>query len=102
MININANLTTDEGFEVTSAWAFIDVFLLADNWANVRYYKSKSDYQAGKNPLNVNSLPSRVSTEITNESFWGTTLATDIHNSVIAAVEEVTGADTCSIDKTAL
>jgi len=102
MININANLTTDEGFEVTSAWAFIDIYLLADNWANVRYYKSKDAYQAGMNPLNVNSLPSRVSTDLTNESFWGSTLATDIHNSVIAKIEEVTGEGTCSIDNTSL
>ena len=101
-ININATLTTDEGFEVTNPWAYVDIYLIGDNWANVRYYKSKSDYQQGFQPLNINSLPSRVSTDIDNSKFWGTQLADDCTNSVIAVIEQTTGAGTCTIDKTPL
>ena len=79
-ININATLTTDEGFEVTNPWAYVDIYLIGDNWANVRYYKSKSDYQQGFQPLNINTLPSRVSTDIDNSKFWGTQLADDCGN----------------------
>ena len=101
-INITATLTTDEGFEVTNPWAYVDLFLLADNWANVRYYKSKTDYQAGVQPLNVAALPSRVSTEIDNAIFWGTDLAGIATTQVCVAIEAIIGTGTCTIDKTPL
>ena len=99
-ININATLTTDEGFEIDSAWGYINQYFTNDNWANVSYYRSKTSYQNGDASLNIDSLPSRVSTEITNSDFWGTSLAETFTNKCIDAIEEVTGDGTCSIDKT--
>ena len=99
-ININASLTTDEGFTVTSAWGYVNQYFTGDNWANVSYYRSKTSYQNGDASLNIDSLPSRVSTEITNSDFWGTSLAETFTNKCIDAIEEVTGDGTCSIDKT--
>jgi hypothetical protein len=100
-LNINATITTDEGFEVTNAYGYLNIYILApeSNWANISYFKSKADYEANKQPLNVSSLPSNVQTELTAAEFWGDALATTVHNKCIAKVEEVTGADTCTIDQ---
>lgn len=99
-LNINATITTDEGFEVTSAFGYLNIYILApdSNWTNVSYYKSKADWEANKQPLNVSILPSNVQTELTNTEFWGSTLATTIHEKAIEKIEEVTGADTVTID----
>lgn len=99
-ININATLTTDEGFEIDSAWGFVNQYFTNDNWANVSYYRSKDSFDSGQDPINVSSLPSRVATEISNDEFWSTTLAETFTNKCIDAIEEVTGDGTCSIDKT--
>jgi len=66
-LNINATITTDEGFEVTNAFGYLNIYILApeSNWANISYFKSKADYEANKQPLNVSSLPSNVQTELT-------------------------------------
>lgn len=100
-IQINTTISTDEGFEVTNPWAWVDQFLLNGNWANIQYYKSKTDFQQGKTPLNISSLPSQVQTDITGAEFWGTELAETFHNKCISAIEAVTGPDTCTIDKSA-
>lgn len=99
-IIINATITTDEGFEVTNAWGWIDQYMTNINWANLRYYKSKADFQSGKQPLSVSTLPNNVPTELTNDDFWSANLAEDFHNRCISAIEAVTGANTCTIDKT--
>lgn len=98
-LNINTTITTDEGFEVSNAFAYLNIYILApeSNWVNVSYFKSKSDWETAKAPLNVNTLPSNVQTELTAEEFWGTALATTIHNKAIEKIEEVTGADTVTI-----
>jgi len=62
----------------------------------LRYYKSEADYEAGMAPLNT-SLPSRVSTDLTQEEFWGTALAMTIHDKCKAAIEEITGAGTVEV-----
>jgi len=100
-LNINATITTDEGFEVNNAFGYLNIYILApdSNWTNVSYYKSKTDWEANKQPLNVSSLPSNVQTELTNTEFWGDALATTIHEKAITEIEKVTGADTCTIDK---
>ena len=99
-ININATLTTDEGFEIDSAWGYVNQYFTKDNWANVSYYRNKSSYENGDSALNIDSLPSRVSTEITNAEFWGASLAETFTNKCIEAIEVVTGAGTCTVDKT--
>ena len=96
MLKINTTITTQEGFEVQGALGYLDIYILADNWVNLRYYKSAADYEAGMAPLNT-SLPSRVSTNLTQEEFWGTALAMTIHNKCKAAIEEMTGADTVEV-----
>ena len=98
-IQINTTISTDEGFEVTNPWAWVDQFLLNGNWANLQYYKSKADFQQGKQALNVSTLPGNVSTDLTNAEFWGNNLAETFHEKCIAAIEKVTGPDTCTIDK---
>ena len=99
-ISVNATVTTEEGFEVTNLYGWVDTYVLQSNWANMSYYKSKQDFIGGKSPLNVASLPSRVATNIDNTAYWGTTFNESIHDTCIAAIEEVTGADTCTIDMT--
>lgn len=96
-IKISKELTTQEGFTVTECFGFLSIYLLNDAWTNVSYFKSEADYLAGKQPLNIEELPSRVGLELTAAEFWGTTLASDMHATVKTAVEEVTGADTVTI-----
>lgn len=96
MLKINTPITTLEGFEVNNVLAYLDIYILADNWVNIRYYKSEEDYAAGKSPLNV-ELPSRVSTDLTAEEFWGTTLGNTIHAKCKTVIEESTGENTVEI-----
>jgi hypothetical protein len=42
-IQISATITTNEGFVVDSAFAFLNIYLLNDNWVNISYYKSEND-----------------------------------------------------------
>ena len=99
-IQINATLTTNEGFEVQNPYCWVDQYLISSNWANLQYYKSKADFQAGFQPLNITSLPARVSTDLTNAEFWGNNLAEVFTQRCIDEIEAVTGANTCTIDKT--
>ena len=98
-LSINTTITTDEGFEVSNAIGYLNIYILApgSNWVNLNYYKSEADWQAGKSPLNVNMIPNQVQTELTTEEFWGDSLATLIHNKCLSKIEEVTGAGTVSI-----
>lgn len=98
-IKINTTVTTDEGFEVSTAIGYLNIFILApnSNWVNLSYFKSEQDWLEGKAPLNVNSLPNNVQTELTSEEFWGTNLALLIHEKCKAKVEEATGENTVSI-----
>lgn len=98
-LKINTTVTTDEGFEVTNAIGYLNIFILApgSNWVNLNYYKSEADWQAGKAPLNVNMLPNQVQTELTKEEFWGQDLATTIHDKCIVKIEETTGQGTVEI-----
>ena len=98
-LSINTTITTDEGFEVSNAIGYLNIYILApgSNWVNLNYYKSEADWQAGKAPLNVNTIPNQVQTELTKEEFWGESLAILIHNKCIVKIEEVTGTGTVSI-----
>ena len=98
-LQINTTLTTDEGFEVTGALGYLNIYILApgSNWVNLSYFKSEADWLAGKAPLNLNELPSNIQTELTNEEFWGSGLATLIHSKCLAKIEEVTGEGTVEI-----
>jgi len=91
-IKINTPITTDEGFTVDNAFGYLNIYILApnSNWVNLNYYKSEEDFAAGKSPLNINSIPCVVQTELTTEEFWGAT-TTIIHNKCIAAIEAVVG-----------
>ena len=99
-LNINTTITTDEGFEVSNAFAYLNIYILApeSNWVNVSYFKSKTYWETGKAPLNVNTLPSNVQTELTAEEFWGDALANLIHQKCLLKIEEVTGQGTVTID----
>ena len=98
-LSINTTITTDEGFEVSNAIGYLNIYILApgSNWVNLNYYKSEADWQAGKAPLNVNTIPNQVQTELTKEEFWGTNLTTTIHNKCLTKIEEVTGEGTVTI-----
>ena len=98
-LNINTTVTTDEGFEVSNAFGYLNIFILApeSNWVNISYFKSEQDWKDGKQPLNVSELPSQVQTELTSEEFWGDSLATLIHNKCKSKIEEVTGTSTISV-----
>ena len=98
-LQINTTITTDEGFEVSNAFGYLNIYILApnSNWVNLNYFKSEQDWVDGKSPLNVNSLPNQVQTELTGSEFWGTNLALLIHEKCKAKVEEATGENTVSI-----
>ena len=97
-LSINTTITTNEGFEVSNAFCYLNIFILApqSNWCNLMYFKSEQDWVDGKNQLNTN-LPTQVQTELTSEEFWGDGLAMVIHNKCKSAIEEVTGAGTVTI-----
>jgi len=98
-LSINTTITTDEGFEVSNAFGYLNIFILApqSNWVNLSYFKSEADWVSGKAPLNVSTLPNQVQTELTSEEFWSTTLATTIHEKCQTAIEAITGAGTVTI-----
>ena len=98
-LKINTTVTTDEGFEVSNAFGYLNIFILApeSNWVNISYFKSEQDWKDGKQPLNVSELPSQVQTELTSEEFWGNALATLIHDKCKSKIEEVTGDNTTTI-----
>jgi len=98
-LNINTTITTDEGFEVSNAFAYLNIYILApnSNWANISYYKSKLDWETGKAPINVNTLPNNVQTELTTTEFWGE-VALTIHEKCLVQIEQITGPNTVTID----
>lgn len=98
-LQINTTITTDEGFEVSNAFGYLNIFILApnSNWVNLSYFKSEQDWIDGKAPLNVNSLPNQVQTELTTSEFWGDNLALLIHEKCKAKIEETTGENTVTI-----
>lgn len=98
-LQINTTITTDEGFEVSNAFGYLNIFILApnSNWVNLSYFKSEQDWIEGKSPLNVNSLPNQVQTELTTSEFWGDNLALLIHEKCKAKIEETTGENSVTI-----
>jgi hypothetical protein len=98
-LQINTTVTTDEGFEVSNAFAYLNIYILApqSNWVNINYYKSESDWIAGKAPLNINTLPNQVQTELNSTEFWGSNLALLIHEKCQASIEAITGPNTVEI-----
>jgi len=98
-LQINTTITTDEGFEVSNAFGYLNIYILApnSNWVNLNYFKSEQDWVDGKSPLNVNSLPNQVQTELTGSEFWGTNLALLIHEKCKVKIEETTGENTVTI-----
>lgn len=98
-LQINTTVTTDEGFEVSNAFAYLNIYILApqSNWVNINYYKSEADWVAGKSPLNINTLPNQVQTELTSTEFWGSNLALLIHEKCQSSIEAITGPNTVEI-----
>lgn len=98
-LQINTTITTDEGFEVSNAFGYLNIFILApnSNWVNLSYFKSEQDWIDGKAPLNVNSLPNQVQTELTTSEFWGDNLALLIHEKCKVKIEGTTGENTVTI-----
>lgn len=101
-IQITGTFTTNEGFEVTNPFCFINQYFVGtENWANLQYYKSKEQYQNGSSPLNLDIFPYRVSTSVTNAVFWGDSgsVMNYIHNEITSSIENVAGIGSCTIDK---
>ena len=48
-LQINTTITTDEGFEVSNAFGYLNIYILApqSNWVNLNYYKSEQDWIDG-------------------------------------------------------
>lgn len=96
-IQINKDVQTADGFTV-QPFAFLDIQLYQPfSRALITYYKDEAAYKAGQSPVSVPSLPSLSDSNLTAEEFWGTELATVIHEKAIAVIEEVTGAGSCTI-----
>jgi len=98
-LSINTTITTDEGFEISNAFGYLNIFILAptSNWVNLSYYKSEQDWINGKTPLNVSTLPNQLQTELTTEDFWSERLALVIHEKCKSKIEETTGRNTVTI-----
>lgn len=97
-IQINTNVETTDGFTV-QPFCYLLIQMSSPNVSSsvLQYYKSEQDFIDGKSPITIQTLPSFVNLQLTGSEFWGPDLATLIHNKCIAAIEEVTGADTCDI-----
>lgn len=96
-LQITTDVVTSDGFTV-QPFAFLDIQMYQPfSRALISYYKDEATFVAGGSPVNVPNLPSLVDAELTASEFWGTELATLIHNKCITAIEEVTGAGTCEI-----
>jgi hypothetical protein len=98
-LQINSTLTTDEGFEVSNFFGYLNIYILQPNtnWVNLSYFKSEADWLSGKQPLNIQSLPSVVQTQLNSEDFWGQDLAMTIHNKCVSQIESVTGPNTVEV-----
>jgi hypothetical protein len=98
-LSINTTITTDEGFEVSNAFGYLNIYILApqSNWVNLNYYKSEQDWIDGKAPLNINTLPNNIQTELTTADFWGNQLALIIHQKCQSQIETITGLGTVAI-----
>jgi hypothetical protein len=95
-IQVNATLTTTDGFTVNGAFCYVNIYLVNGSWCNLSYFKSEADWAAGKQPINVN-LPSRVSLDLTTAQFWAPDAITNIHETCVAEIEATTGSGTCEI-----
>lgn len=100
-LQINKTITTDEGFEVSNAFGYLNIYILApqSNWVNLSYFKSQQDWIDGKSPLNVSSLPNVVQTELTTDEFWGQYPMMLIHEKCVAQIENHTGEGTVTVIK---
>jgi hypothetical protein len=98
-LQINSTLTTDEGFEVSNFFGYLNIYILQPNtnWVNLSYFKSEADWLSGKQPLNIQALPSVVQTQLNSEEFWGQDLAMTIHNKCVSQIESVTGPNTVEV-----
>lgn len=98
-IQITKTFETCDGFEVSGLFTFVEIFLTNGRpQANLSYYKNESAYLSGKGGICVTQrLPFSVSLDVSAQDFWGTELATNIHNQCIAEIEKIIGAGTCAI-----
>jgi hypothetical protein len=96
-LQINVPVTTDEGFEITNPFGYLNIYILNSNWANISYYKSYQDFISGKSQLNINTLPNQVQTNLTSQEFWGDNLAMLIHEKSVIEIEKVLGIGSVTI-----
>ena len=98
-LEINATLTTDEGFEITNPFAYLNIYILnpQSNWVNISYYKSYQDFITGKSQLNIFTLPNQVQTDLNSQQFWGNNLAMLIHEKCVIEIEKILGPGTVTI-----
>ena len=97
-IQINTNVETADGFTVQPfCYLLIQIYNPGISRCSVQYYKSEQDFNNGKSSIMIPSLPPMVDLALTSQEFWGTELATVIHNKCVTAIEEVTGPDTCTV-----
>jgi hypothetical protein len=97
-IKINTNVQTAEGFEI-QPFCYLLIQCYNPGFSNciLTYYKDQAAFEAGAQSLNIPSLPSAFNADITAEEFWGPQLALDYHNKAVAAIEAITGPESCSI-----
>lgn len=97
-IQINTNVTTADGFPV-QPFCYLLIQCYNPGFSNciLSYYKDQAAFESGEQTLNIPLLPSAFNAEITAAEFWGPQLALDYHNKAIAAIEAITGPESCSI-----
>lgn len=97
-IQINKPIETAEGFEV-QPFCYLLIQCYTPGFSNciLSYYKDEAAFIAGAQSLNIPSLPSAFNAEITAAEFWGPQLALDYHNKAVAAIEAITGPNSCTI-----
>lgn len=97
-IQINKSVETADGFEVQPfCYLFIQCYNPGFSNCILTYFKNEAAFQAGAQSLNIPSLPSAFNAEITSAEFWGPQLAMDYHNKAIAAIEAITGPNSCQV-----
>jgi hypothetical protein len=97
-IQINTTVETAEGFQV-KPFCYLLIQCYNPGFSNciLSYYKDQAAFESGAQTLNIPSLPSAFNAEITAAEFWGPQLALDYHNKAVAAIEAITGPNSCTI-----
>lgn len=98
-IKINKTFTTPEGFDVDSPFGYLDISLNANPVVRMWYFKSLTDWENGKQPIQIDCPPIINLNSLSNEVFWSAELIDQVHQAVRSILNESFGSDIVEIVK---